>query len=28
MKKSLLSKQIIQNFFEGKTTRMQNILIQ
>ncbi len=28
MKKSLLSKQVIQNFFEGKTTRMQNILIQ
>jgi len=27
MKKSLLSKQVIQNFFEGKTTRMQNILI-
>lgn len=28
MKKSLLSKQVIQNFFEGKTTRMQNILIE
>lgn len=28
MKKSFLSKQVIQNFFEGKTTRMQNILIQ
>ncbi|SDF89521.1 FecR family protein [Dyadobacter soli] len=28
MKKSLLSKQVIQNFFEGKTTQMQNILIQ
>ena len=28
MKKSPLSKQVIQNFFEGKTTRMQNILIQ
>ncbi|WP_353719937.1 FecR domain-containing protein [Dyadobacter sp. 676] len=27
MKKSILSKQVIQNFFEGKTTRMQNILI-
>ncbi|GGN12124.1 hypothetical protein GCM10010967_55130 [Dyadobacter beijingensis] len=27
MKKSFLSKQVIQNFFEGKTTRMQNILI-
>lgn len=28
MKKSLLSKQVIRNFFEGKTTRMQHILIQ
>lgn len=28
MKKSFLSKQVILNFFEGKTTRMQNILIQ
>ena len=28
MKKSLLSKQVIQNFFEGKTTRMQNLLIE
>lgn len=28
MKKPFLSKQVIQNFFEGKTTRMQNILIQ
>jgi len=27
MKKPFLSKQVIQNFFEGKTTRMQNILI-
>jgi ferric-dicitrate binding protein FerR (iron transport regulator) len=27
MKKSLLSKQIIQDFFEGKTTRMQNIMV-
>lgn len=28
MKQSYLSRQTIQNFFEGKTTRMQNILIQ
>ncbi|MCF0069534.1 FecR domain-containing protein [Dyadobacter sp. CY261] len=28
MKKSFLSKQVVQNFFEGKTTQMQNILIQ